>query len=100
MAFIPDAHTLLMVVQGVLVLMPAAIETCCAGACQRWLVIHFLNIPHLPDHRLCQLYPSLLSLQFCLIPITFTPAKVPLKEPIGVRAIETINTSFIINYLF
>ncbi|WVZ09661.1 hypothetical protein V8G54_014191 [Vigna mungo] len=92
-AFIPDAHTLLIVVQITDVGIPAPNAACLAGACPKFALRTF------PKNTSCTSEGSTFALLRAFL-ITIEPNSVaerddrePSKPPIGVRATPTIQTS-------
>lgn len=90
-AFIPEAHTLLTVVQTVDSGMPARSAAWRAGACPRPAESTF---PMITSVALMEGTRSLTALM-AMEPSWHaeTEARLPLKEPTGVRAAPTITTS-------
>src|SRR5689334_20010697 len=94
MAFIPDAQTLFTSVQGILNPSPDAAATCVAGA---WPRPDEMTFPTNNSSTTDASIPALLTAALYAIPascIAEREASDAPKLPIGVRAAETITTSF------
>ena len=95
-AFIPDAHTLLIVVQATELGKPAKIAACLAGA---WPTLACSTLPINTSVTSSGFTPAFANAPFIAIAPNLVAeilAKLPPKLPIGVRTADTIYTSFII----
>ena len=97
MAFIPEEHTLLTVVQGTVSGMPAAMAACLAGACpipaERTLPMKtsWMSGAESPAESMAAVMAAAPSCG------AGTDDKAPRKDPIGVRRADTITTALLIS---
>ena len=94
--FIPEEHTLLIVVQGTSCGRPANIAACLAGACPKLACNTF---PMYTSFTIFGSIPAFSIAPFIAAAPNFvadTDDKDPPKLPIGVRTADTITTSLII----